>query len=105
VSPDQSVYCQCGFDLVSDVRSELSRERVGWRASARKLLWTGVAVAGLGAVLTVATFLTAEERGGRFYIFTGLFVVGVGMLWRGYVRLGEVADAEAADQTSRPSSG
>jgi hypothetical protein len=35
LSPDESVYCECGFDLASDVRSELDRERIGWRASAR----------------------------------------------------------------------
>ena len=99
LSPDQSIYCECGFDLVSDVRSELDRERIGWRASAKRQLWTGVAVAGLGAALSLATYVAAEP-GARFYIFTGLMVVGIGLAWRAYARLGQIRDIEANDTKS-----
>jgi len=100
VSPDQSLYCQCGFDLMSDNRSELDRERIGWRASAKRTLWLGIAVGGAGAVFSLATYLAVSERGGRFYIFTGMIVVGAVMAWRGYTRLGQIDDAEAADKES-----
>ena len=96
LSPDKSLYCECGFDLVSDVRSELGRERIGWRASARRQLWTGVAIAGLGAAASLATYLAAQP-GGSFYVFTGLMVVGIGLAWRGSVRLGRIRDLEAND--------
>ena len=98
LSPDKSLFCECGFDLANDVRSELGRERVGWRAAAKRQLWTGVFVAGLGTVLTLVTYLGVMERGGTFFIFHGLIVVGVVLAWRGYVRLGRVADLEASDQ-------
>jgi len=97
LSPDKSVYCECGFDLVSDVRSELGRERTGWRTAAKRQLWTGVCIGGLGAALTLATYLSVLERGGTFYIFSGLIVLGVLMACRGYVRLRRVADLAAAD--------
>ena len=99
ISPDQSLYCQCGFDLVSDVRSELDRERVGWRASAKTLLWTGILVAGLGTALSLATYLTAGV-GDRFYVFTGMIVAGVVFSWRGYTRLRNIADVEATTKES-----
>jgi hypothetical protein len=99
LSPDKSVYCECGFDLVNDVRSELGRERIGWRASAKRQLWTGVAVAGLGAAASLATYLAAE-LGARFYIFTGLTVVGIGLAWRASGRLRQIRDVEANDTKS-----
>ena len=104
LSPDQSLYCQCGFDLASDVRIELARERVGWRASAKTMLWTGIFAATAGAVLTGVTYLAAvEQGGGTFIIFTGMMVVGVTLIWRGYTRLSDIADIEAGDgQSPKP---
>ena len=99
LSPDKSVYCECGFDLVSDVRSELGRERIGWRASAKRELWTGAAIAGLGAAASLATYLAADP-GARFYIFTGLMVVGIGLAWRASARLRQIRDVEANDTKS-----
>lgn len=96
LSPDKSLFCECGYDLANDVRSELGRERVGWRAAAKRELWSGVVVAVLGAVLSLVTYLGVMERGGTFYIFRGMIVVGVVLAWRGYVRLGRVADLEAS---------
>jgi hypothetical protein len=105
LSPDTSIYCECGFDLESDVRSELDRERTGWRAGARRQIWAGVFVGAEGAALTLATYLSVLDRGGTFYIFHGMIAAGVVIGWRGYVRLRHVADLESADKKAIPGSG
>lgn len=98
LSPDRSSHCECGFDLVSDVRVELDRERAGWRASAKRQLGAGIFMVALGAGLSVATYLGASQTGGNYYIFHGLVAVGAVTTWRGFARLRKVAELEANDQ-------
>lgn len=64
---------------IVDVKDELYRRR---KATNRIIL--GCVALGAGALLTFMSYDGAPSKGGRYYVFRGLIVVGIAELIRGF---------------------
>jgi hypothetical protein len=57
------------------------------RSRATGLLVGGIAVAGLGLIVSIATYSEAMSSGGTYFIWYGPVIAGAGVAFAGLVRL------------------
>lgn len=94
VSPDRSVRCECGFLFDLDDRAAVSREHARWRESARIHMVGGILLAGLGAGMSILSYVIAVERGGFYAVWVGMMIAGCTLALRSYARIRKIRAAE-----------
>jgi hypothetical protein len=95
ISPDKSMRCDCGFNLIANDRSSIPKDHARWRGQARTTLWLGVALIVFGVTLTILTYKDATAGGGRVIVFYGAIASGLVLVWRGVTRLSDLSKIEA----------